>query len=68
MNIKKFEQYYNYKSSKSCANCKYNYDVSLEYGKKENTIILCDKMLVYCEENTDTRVNKSFVCNLWEAI
>jgi hypothetical protein len=67
MNRKEFEQYYDYKPSKRCANCKYKYDVSLGYGKKENTIILCDKILVYCEENTNTRVDKYFKCNLWEA-
>jgi hypothetical protein len=68
MNRKQFELYHNYKVSKSCANCRYNYDVSLDYGKKENTVILCDKMLVLCIEYKNTRVNKSFKCDLWEAI
>jgi hypothetical protein len=68
MNREQFEIYHNYKISKSCANCKYNYDVSIGYGKMQNTIILCDKILAYCNENTNTRVNKYFVCNLFEAI
>jgi hypothetical protein len=67
MNRKEFEQYFNYKYSKKCTNCKYKYDVSLGYGKKENTIILCDKILSYCNENTNTKIDKSFVCNAWEA-
>jgi hypothetical protein len=67
MTREQFEQYYNYRVSKSCTNCKYNYDVSVEYGKKENTIILCDKILAYCNENTNTKIDKYFVCHLWEA-
>jgi hypothetical protein len=67
MNRQEFEEYHNYKISKTCTNCKYNYDVSSGYGKRENTIILCDKILLYCNENTHTRVDKSFVCDLWEA-
>jgi hypothetical protein len=68
MNRKQFEQWYNYKISKNCTTCKKGEDVSEEYGKKKNSIILCDSLLENCNENTNTRVDKSFICDLWEAL
>jgi hypothetical protein len=68
MNRKQFEQWHDYAPSKNCANCKNSEDISEEYGKQEKTIILCDKILEFCNENTNTRVNKYFICDLWMAI
>jgi hypothetical protein len=68
MNRKQFEQWYDYNISKTCANCKNSEDVSEEYEKKGKTVILCDKILACCNENTNTRVDKYFICDLWEAI
>jgi hypothetical protein len=67
MNRKQSNSYYNYNDAKCCNNCRKREDISEESGMKKGTLILCDNILLRCEENTNTRVDKSFVCNLWEA-
>jgi hypothetical protein len=68
MNRKQFDLFHDYKPSRCCSNCSNFYDISEEIGRKSRTLLLCDNILIRCEENTDTRIDKYFVCDLWEGL